>query len=88
MCGGDDQILAVVGSNEVLSAPQDISMTPTASQAHFDLSQMNVDLTMLDEPPTELGEKLYFAFHDDFVSMTEIDTLELLDSYQKVSVRN
>ena len=61
-------------------------MTPTASQMHFDLSRVNLDLTMLDEPPVELREQLYFAFHDDFVSAAEIDTLELLDSYQTVSV--
>ena len=61
-------------------------MTPSMSHVHYDLSRVTLDLTMLDEPPTELGEQLYFGFHDDFVSATEIETLELLDCYQKVSV--
>ena len=61
-------------------------MTPSASLVHYDQSRVHLDLTMLDEPPVELSEQLYFAFHDDFVSATEIDTLELLDCYQRVGI--
>ena len=61
-------------------------MTPSASLVHYDQSRVHLDLTMLDEPPVELSEQLYFAFHDDFVSATEIDTLDLLECYATVGM--